>query len=132
LEHSSSSSAAGTSSSQQNDGDHGREAGREADSEDDEDDDQEGEGLSDVAGERGTEEDQAAAAAGDSSRSSLSGAVLLNPVLLVVPALLDLGYQLRLCLLNAACYGVPQTRHVSRQESQWKGAWGIRRCSVNA
>jgi hypothetical protein len=45
----------------------------------------------------------------------------------VVPALLDLGYQLRLCLLNAACYGVPQIRHVSlstcgRAVWDWQGA----------
>ncbi|KAF6249927.1 hypothetical protein COO60DRAFT_1706290 [Scenedesmus sp. NREL 46B-D3] len=95
--------AAAAGASHHHDKDHADEVGCEADSDDEEDDDQEGEGLSD--------EDQATAAAADSSRSSAGGAVLLNPVLLVVPALLDLGYQLRLCLLNAACYGAPQIRH---------------------
>ncbi|WIA35000.1 hypothetical protein OEZ86_003496 [Tetradesmus obliquus] len=86
----------------------------DTDGEEDEDgggseDDQEGEGLADVAGEDGTEED--AAAAGDSSsRPGAGAAVLLNPVLMVVAGLLDQGYQVRLCLLNAAHYGVPQNR----------------------
>jgi hypothetical protein len=105
----SSSSATGLDSSQHR----GGELACDADSDDGDEDDQEGEGLSDVAEEEGTDEDQAAAAAADSSRSSSNGAVLLNPVLLVVPALLDLGYQLRLCMLNAARYGAPQKRHVS-------------------
>jgi hypothetical protein len=58
--------------------------------------------------------------------------VLLNPVLLVVPALLDLAYQLRLCIMNAACYGAPQSRHVSgsglREGGQLKWQCGSATC----
>jgi hypothetical protein len=115
----SSSSAPHTAASAKQDsaGEAGNEGDPAADSDDGagDEDDQEGEGVSDVAEDDATEEDAAAAAGDSSSRAgSSNGAVLVNPVLLVVPALLDLGYQLRLCLLNAACYGAPQSRYVSR------------------
>lgn len=41
-----------------------------------------------------------------------NGSVSINPVLMVVPQLLDMGYQVRLCLLNAAYYGAPEKRWV--------------------
>jgi hypothetical protein len=39
--------------------------------------------------------------------------VSFNACLLVVPQLLDAGYQVRLCMVNSAAYGTPQNRLVS-------------------
>lgn len=46
---------------------------------------------------------QAAAASGDPDRT-------FRPFLLLVPQLLSSGYQVRMCMLNSAHYGVPQSR----------------------
>lgn len=114
-EHSSSSAADAAADDSEDEDTDGEEDEGGGDSEDD----QEGEGLADVAGEDGTEEDTAAA--GDSS--GRPAAVLLNPVLMVVAGLLDQGYQVRLCLLNAAHYGVPQMRWVSGAGLRGALAW---------
>eukprot|EP00879_Flechtneria_rotunda_P015698 GHRR01016420.1.p1 GENE.GHRR01016420.1~~GHRR01016420.1.p1 ORF type:complete len:813 (+),score=338.90 GHRR01016420.1:1419-3857(+) len=76
-----------------------------------EDDDQEGEGSDDVDDQvPGLLETQAAAQAAAGTGSEASASMVFNPCLLLVPQLLDSGYQVRMSILQAADAGVPQIR----------------------